>query len=168
MNKVIYLLVVILAFGACHKENKQEDKDVGWRCCSSPIERAIILIDKTLVPEGSLEKFVLYEDNGAKEKIEQKQFTDYQIVKDTIHFTFAILHDMDRVLGNRTINFSLEIPNFELISMTFSGEYITVPRCCSIPKVYKAWLNGKEWNPKSGHTYILPKEALKKKNLNSQ
>ena len=60
MNKVIYLLVVILAFGACHKENKQEDKDVGWRCCSSPIERAIILIDKTLVPEGSLEKFALY------------------------------------------------------------------------------------------------------------
>ena len=168
MNKVIYLLVVILAFGACHKEKKQEDKDVGWRCCSSPIERAIILIDKTLVPEGSLEKFVLYEENGAKEKIEQKQFTDYQIVKDTIHFTFAILHDMDRVLGNRTINFSLEIPNFEPISMTFSGEYITVPRCCSIPKVYKVWLNGKEWNPKSGHTYILPKEALKKKNLNSQ
>ena len=73
MNKVIYLLVVILAFGACHKEKKQEDKDVGWRCCSSPIERAIILIDKTLVPEGSLEKFVLYEENGAKEKIEQKQ-----------------------------------------------------------------------------------------------
>ena len=168
MNKVIYLLVVILAFGACHKENKQEDKDVGWRCCSSPIERAIILIDKTLVPEGSLQKFVLYEENGAKEKIEQKQFTDYQIVKDTIHFAFAILHDMDRVLGNRTINFSLEIPNFEPISMTFSGEYITVPRCCSIPKVYKAWLNGKEWDPKSGHTYILPKEALQKKNLNSQ
>ena len=168
MNKVIYLLVVILAFGACHKENEQENKDVGWRCCSSPIERAIILIDKTLVPEGSLQKFVLYEENGAKEKIEQKQFTDYQIVKDTIHFTFAILHDMDRVLGKRTINFSLEIPNFEPISMTFSGEYITVPRCCSIPKVYKAWLNGKEWNPKSGHTYILPKEALKKKNPNSQ
>ena len=168
MNKVIYLLVVILAFGACHKEKKQEDKDIGWKRCNSPNEDAVILIDKTLVPEGSLQKFVLYEENEAKEKIEQKQFTDYQIVKDTIHFTFAILHDMDRVLGKRTINFSLEIPNFEPISMTFSGEYITVPRCCSIPKVYKAWLNGNEWNPKSGHTYILPKEALKKKNLNSQ
>ena len=159
---------MILAFGACHKENKQENKDVGRRCCSSPIERAIILIDKTLVPEGSLQKFVLYEENGAKEKIEQKQFNYSQVIKDTIHFTFAILHDMDRVLGKRTINFSLEIPNFEPISMTFSGEYITVPRCCSIPKVYKAWLNGKEWNPKSGHTYILPKEALQKKSLNYQ
>ena len=168
MNKVIYLLVVILAFGACHKENKQENQPRDWTCYDSPNEEAVILIDKTLVPEGSLQKFVLYEENEAKEKIEQKQFTDYQIVKDTIHFTFAILHDMDRVLGKRTINFSLEIPNFEPISMTFSGEYITVPRCCSIPKVYKAWLNGKEWNPKSGHTYILPKEALKKKNLNSQ
>ncbi|WP_311328235.1 hypothetical protein [Capnocytophaga gingivalis] len=168
MNKVIYLLVVILAFGACHKENKQENQPRDWTCYDSPNEEAVILIDKTLVPEGSLQKFVLYEENEAKEKIEQKQFTDYQIVKDTIHFTFAILHDMDRVLGKRTINFSLEIPNFEPISMTFSGEYITVPRCCSIPKVYKAWLNGKEWNPKSGHTYILPKEVLKKKNLNSQ
>ena len=168
MNKVIYLLVVILAFGACHKENKQENQPRDWACCNSPNEDAVILIDKTLVPEGSLQKFVLYEENEAKEKIEQKQFTYSQVIKDTIHFTFAILHDMNRVLGKRTINFSLEIPNFEPISMTFSGEYITVPRCCSIPKVYKAWLNGKEWNPKSGHTYILPKEALKKKNLNSQ
>ena len=168
MNKVIYLLVVILAFGACHKENKQENQPRDWTCYDSPNEEAVILIDKTLVPEGSLQKFVLYEENEAKEKIEQKQFTHSQVIKDTIHFTFAILHDMDRVLGKRTINFSLEIPNFEPISMTFSGEYITVPRCCSIPKVYKAWLNGKEWNPKSGHTYILPKEALKKKNLNSQ
>ena len=168
MNKVIYLLVVILAFGACHKENKQENQPRDWTCYDSPNEEAVILIDKTLVPEGSLQKFVLYEENEAKEKIEQKQFTHSQVIKDTIHFTFAILHDMKRVFGKRTINFSLEIPNFEPISMTFSGEYITVPRCCSIPKVYKAWLNGKEWNPKSGHTYILPKEALKKKNLNSQ
>ena len=168
MNKVIYLLVVILAFGACHKEKKQENQPRDWTCYDSPNEEAVILIDKTLVPEGSLQKFVLYEENEAKEKIEQKQFTYSQVIKDTIHFTFAILHDMKRVLGKRTINFSLEIPNFEPISMTFSGEYITVPRCCSIPKVYKAWLNGKEWNPKSGHTYILPKEALQKKNLNSQ
>ena len=168
MNKVIYLLVVILAFGACHKENKQENQPRDWTCYDSPNEEAVILIDKTLVPEGSLQKFVLYEENEAKEKIEQKQFTHSQVIKDTIHFTFAILHDMKRVLGKRTINFSLEIPNFEPISMTFSGEYITEPRCCSIPKVYKAWLNGKEWNPKSGHTYILPKEALQKKNLNSQ
>ena len=163
MNKVIYLLVVILAFGACHKENKQENQPRDWTCYDSPNEEAVILIDKTLVPEGSLQKFVLYEENEAKEKIEQKQFNYSQVIKDTIHFTFAILHDMDRVLGKRTINFSLEIPDFEPISMTFSGEYITVPRCCRIPKVYKAWLNGKEWNPKSGHTYILPKEALQKK-----
>ena len=109
MNKVIYLLVVILAFGACHKEKKQEDKDIGWRCCSSPNEDAVILIDKTLVPEGSLQKFVLYEENEAKEKIEQKQFTYSQVIKDTIHFTFAILHDMKRVFGKRTINFSFLI-----------------------------------------------------------
>ena len=73
MNKVIYLLVVILAFGACHKENKQENQPRDWACCNSPNEEAVILIDKTLVPEGSLQKFVLYEENEAKEKIEQKQ-----------------------------------------------------------------------------------------------
>jgi len=99
MNKVIYLLVVILAFGACHKENKQENQPRDWTCYDSPNEEAVILIDKTLVPEGSLQKFVLYEENEAKEKIEQKQFTYSQVIKDTIHFTFAILHDMKKGFG---------------------------------------------------------------------
>ncbi|MEB3004567.1 hypothetical protein [Capnocytophaga sp. G2] len=57
MKKIIYLLVVILSLGACHKENKQKDREI--LCCNTPETDAIILIDKTLVPEGSLEKFVL-------------------------------------------------------------------------------------------------------------
>ncbi len=57
MKKIIYLLVVILSLGACHKENKQKDREK--LCCNTPETDAIILIDKTLVPEGSLEKFVL-------------------------------------------------------------------------------------------------------------
>ena len=73
MNKVIYLLVVIFAFGACHKENKQENQPRDWTCYDSPNEEAVILIDKTLVPEGSLQKFVLYEENEAKEKIEEAE-----------------------------------------------------------------------------------------------
>ena len=57
MKKIIYLLVVILSLGACHKENKQKDREK--LCCNTPETDAIILIDKTLVPEGSLEEFVL-------------------------------------------------------------------------------------------------------------
>ena len=89
MNKVIYLLVVILAFGACHKENKQENQPRDWTCYDSPNEEAVILIDKTLVPEGSLQKFVLYEENEAKEKIEQKQFTYSQVIKRYYSFHFC-------------------------------------------------------------------------------
>ena len=177
MKKIIYLLIAMLMFSACRKDNHKEEEFL--ICCDTPCLSVKLQIKENLIPEDLLEKVAIYEETSEGKvkanivynfKKDGKEYKIKYFKKDGyVIFSFNVLHDMDRTFGDRIIKFSLEIPNNKPIALTFKGKYYSIPGCCSAPSINQAFLNDKEWKPLEEYIngtyeyhYILPEKMLEK------
>ena len=62
MKKIVYLLIALLMFSACRKDNHKEEEFL--ICCDTPCLRVKLQIKENLIPEDLLEKVAIYEETS--------------------------------------------------------------------------------------------------------